>query len=258
MDHQDQAVWPRAADKGRLFRLPPVTATGSKPLAAPQYAPHQSREPGRPVLSSGGAALAVCAIKGSVGMDVDGFVDAVAGRIGSALAPDWITTGREIAAIAAIPERGHRRPEFDLSAEEIGDASRVPVEAVTSWLQAVSADLQRAREGNRARVSTAFGACLAYGGLTAIALFVGIGLFLAGEVGIGVVAELGALLGGAVSAYLANLYRNETKQFEALTADLRYLERARLAVEVADQITTRARRDEALQAILDQLRLPTP
>jgi len=125
-------------------------------------------------------------------------------------------------------------------------------------LDGISADLREARADTRRRADRAFNASLGLGIVGGVALFTGCGLAFSGILAVGILATVGGAVSGLFSRVFAKLYARENEDLRQMVRDLRRIEETRIGLWLADHISDAKRRDEAIQALIAQVRGELP
>lgn len=145
------------------------------------------------------------------------------------------------------------RASFSRAAPKSGQSAYLQL-----FLDGISADLREARADTRRRADRAFYASLGLGVVGGLALFAGCGLAFSGVLLIGVASAVGGAVSGLFSSVFAKLYTRENEDLRQMVGDLRRIEETRIGLWLADHINEPSRRDEAIQALISQVRGTQP
>ena len=124
-----------------------------------------------------------------------------------------------------------------------------PIDYFQASMESAASELQSLRADARDRSKQAFALAIIYASAGAIAIFVGIGLWMAGLVAGGLPSGAAGVISSVASKLIFNFYQRESAAISNFALDLRRIEETRLGLWVVSRISETEARDKAIAAL---------
>ena len=119
-------------------------------------------------------------------------------------------------------------------------------------LHTTSKDLGEIRFDLRQRSNRAFYVALSLGIVGGICIVIGFGFIFAKILPVGIAGSIGGVLSGYFSNVFYKIYKTENGNVTNVMKDLRRIEETRIGLWLADNITDKDKRDEAIKSLIDK------